>query len=119
MPSLSCPLSSAYHLSLTRRCLRLLSLHFFHVCSLSLPNQESGLKLKKLKAKSAKKFETEESATLELQCLVLTEQLKTTRIQRIYYLDKLKKSGRVIEEERYNKESIHGQNTDIIATKTI
>jgi hypothetical protein len=38
MPSLSCPLSSAYHLSLTRRCLRLLSLHFFHVCSLSLPN---------------------------------------------------------------------------------
>jgi hypothetical protein len=41
MPSLSCPLSSAYHLSLTRRCLRLLSLHFFHVCSLSLPNQES------------------------------------------------------------------------------
>jgi hypothetical protein len=41
MPSLSCPLSSPYHLSLTRRCLRLLSLHFFHVCPLSLPNQES------------------------------------------------------------------------------
>jgi hypothetical protein len=62
-------------------------------------NKIPGLKLKKLKAKSAKKFETEESATLELQCLVLTEQLKTTRIQRIYYLDKLKKSGRVIEKE--------------------
>jgi hypothetical protein len=29
MPSLSCPLPSAYHLSLTRRCLRWYSLHFF------------------------------------------------------------------------------------------
>jgi hypothetical protein len=39
MPSLSCSLSSAYRVSLTR--VRLLSLNFFHVCSLLLPNQES------------------------------------------------------------------------------
>jgi hypothetical protein len=60
------------------------------------------LKIKKLKTRSAQKFETDESATLstpELQRLVLIEQLKTTRIQRNYYLDKLKRSGTIIEED--------------------
>jgi hypothetical protein len=60
------------------------------------------LKIKKLKTRSAQKFETEESATLsipELQRLVLIEQLKTRRIQRSYYLDKLKRTGTIIEED--------------------
>jgi hypothetical protein len=55
------------------------------------------LKIKKFKARSAQKCETEESATLsapELQHLVFIEQLKTARIQRSYYLDKLKRSHR-------------------------
>jgi hypothetical protein len=53
------------------------------------------LKIKKLKTKNMKLRNLQHYA----QRLVFTEQLKTTRIQRRYYLDKLKRSGTVIEEE--------------------